>query len=172
MAPATRDRWRKLKNMHSQNEMLKNLEKEYKYMRSKQRPSSASTPRSTISTRSSSGTVSSRSSRSTSSRSSTRKINENKYFSLLKKTDVLGHLAQKNDDMMGLESELEWSKTQNLQLDAVYTKIMTQHQQLQQKYDQLEKIFLNHLVDMTRLQLEQESMRLGHSEDTAAEFAA
>ena len=72
---------------------------------------------------------------------------------------------------MNLEYELEWSKNPNLRLDAVSMNIVTHQKKLQQKYDHLEKIFLTHLIDLTRFLLEHESMRLGHSEETAVEFA-
>ncbi|KAF0758176.1 hypothetical protein AaE_004020 [Aphanomyces astaci] len=98
-------------------------------------------------------------------------ISEEEYFRLLKKTDVLGHLLRVNDNLLEAEGLLEVAEVDNSKLDAMNKHILVELQMFKAKYYESQRLFTDHIEQLTEVCLHQEALQKGHPEEAAAQVA-
>ncbi|KAH9088918.1 hypothetical protein LEN26_019349 [Aphanomyces euteiches] len=98
-------------------------------------------------------------------------ISDKEYFRLLKKTDVLGHLLRVNDDLVEAEGLLEVAEVDNTKLDTMNKHILVELQVTDGKYKEAQRLFMDHVQDLTKICLHEEALQKGHTESAAAEYA-
>ncbi|CAK4723121.1 unnamed protein product [Aphanomyces euteiches] len=91
-------------------------------------------------------------------------ISDKEYFRLLKKTDVLGHLLRVNDDLVEAEGLLEVAEVDNTKLDTMNKHILVELQVTDGKYKEAQRLFMDHVQDLTKICLHEEALQKGHTE--------
>ncbi|CAK4127205.1 unnamed protein product [Aphanomyces euteiches] len=99
-------------------------------------------------------------------------ISDKEYFRLLKKTDVLGHLLRVNDDLVEAEGLLEVAEVDNTKLDTMNKHILVELQVADGKYKEAQRLFMDHVQDLTKICLHEEALQKGHTELPSAKAQA
>ncbi|ETV93833.1 hypothetical protein H310_12186 [Aphanomyces invadans] len=98
-------------------------------------------------------------------------ISQDEYFRLLKKTDVLGHLLRVNDNLLEAEGLLEVAEVDNSKLDAMNKHILVELEMFKGKYYETQRLFKEHIEQLTWLCLREEALQKGHPDAAADQVA-